>query len=135
MKILTTILLPFAFVLTFGLMPTASLFACGDNGQACTKVIQKETTEKSCCKKEKKSKKSCSKGKCCCDNCKGDCSDNGCQCPVPTTILADLPKRITLIFSINKPIFIQKNLFSYQQISSKSSIQDIWQPPITVLSI
>ena len=135
MKILTTILLPLALMLTFGLTPTASLYACGGNNHACKKEVKKETTEKSCCKKEKKTKKSCHKSKCCGENCKGDCSENGCQCPVPSTILADLPKRFILDFSTNKAVFVQKNLFSYQQISSKSTIQDIWQPPITVLSV
>ena len=65
---------------------------------------------------------------------KGCCGDGDCSCSVSTTVLADLPKLFVLNIPNPLPVFILKNDFFYKQVSTISSVNDIWQPPISVLT-
>ena len=98
--------------------------------------------QKTCCKKVQSSSKSNCQSVCCQKHSsdsqkekKGCCGDGDCSCSVSTTVLADLPKLFILNFSSLSPVFISKNDFFYKQAFTISSITDIWQPPISVLSI
>ncbi len=130
MKFLASILLPCALILALGTFPTTSIHACGNKSASCKKEVTENTTKthaectKDCCKNpfsDSKSKK------------KGCCGDN-CPCPVSIILFADLPKPLAFSLSI-QPVEIQKNIFFYQQTYPKSTVQDIWQPPITRLSV
>lgn len=98
--------------------------------------------QKACCKKAQPSSKSNCQNTCCNKNSsdkhkqkKGCCGDGDCFCSVSTTVLADLPKLFILDISSSLPVSIFKNDFSYKQVFSNSSVTDIWQPPISVLSL
>ena len=98
--------------------------------------------QKACCKKEQSSSNNNCQSTCCKKQSsdaqkqkKGCCGDGDCSCSVSITVLADLPKLFVLNFSSPLPVFIPKNDFFYKQVFSNSSVNDIWQPPISVLSI
>ena len=125
MRFFTAILLPCAVLLVFGLLPTSSIQACGSKKQAQkSEVKHPQKCEKDCCKKPcsdpKKKKKGC-------------CGDN-CQCAPNLIVLADLPNTMPILLS-KRAIIIEKNTFFYKKSFSTTTIQDIWQPPITVFSL
>lgn len=122
-------------------MTTTSAWACGGKGK-CQKEVtehktktkyQKEVTEqktkskcpKDCCKKPSSDSKNKKKG-CCGDNC---------SCSSIITIVGDLPKPLSIDDAPFYPVFNVENAFFYKQVSPKSPIQDILQPPISVRSI
>jgi hypothetical protein len=124
MKFIISISLNILLLLVFTTAPTTSTWACG--GDKC----KKETTEhkskcqKDCCKKPSSDSKK---------NKKGCCGDN-CNCSVSITVMADMPTQLPLSISTNFcPIFIEKRPFFYKRAIIQSTIQDIWQPPITFL--
>lgn len=123
MKFIFSISLNFILLLVFTTTPATSMWACGKD--KCKKEVAhtKSTCEKECCKKPP----SDSKKKNCCG---GDCS-----CSVSIAFSADLPKQLPLDTWLSRPVFVLKTVFSYKEAFSKSTIQDIWQPPITSLSI
>jgi hypothetical protein len=97
--------------------------------KACCKKMQsnvKNNCQSVCCKKQSTDKQ---KEK------KGCCGDEDCSCSASTTILADLPKPFILNFSSLEPVFICENDFFYKQVFTITSINAIWQPPISVLSL
>jgi hypothetical protein len=97
--------------------------------KACCKKTQtgsESNCQTTCCKKHSSDKQ---KQK------KGCCGDGDCQCSVPITVLADLPKLFILYILNPLPVFISKNDFFYKQVFTNSSVNDIWQPPISVLSV
>ena len=125
MRFFTAILLPCAMIIVLGLLPTSSIQACNGKKQAHNKEVKNaKKCEKDCCKKPcsdpKKKKKGC-------------CGDN-CQCPPNLVILADLPYELPISLS-KRPIIIEKSIFFYKNSFPISTIQDIWQPPITVFSL
>ena len=126
MKFILSISLNVLLLLVFTAATTSCAWACGGKDNC-----KKETTEhktkcqKDCCKKEHSDSKK---------NKKGCCGDD-CSCSPIVTIVADLPK---VLFTDNAnfyPIFCIKNAFFYKQASPESTIQDILQPPISVLAI
>jgi hypothetical protein len=97
--------------------------------KACCKKTQigsESNCQTTCCKKHSSDKQ---KQK------KGCCGDGDCSCSVSITFLADLPKLFILDIPNPLPVYIFKNDFFYKQVFTNSSINDIWQPPISVLSI
>ena len=127
MKQLFSISLNVLLLLVFTTTPSSYTWACGKS--KCkkeetqqTQSHQKPTCQKGCCKKSGSDTK---KKNCCGDNC---------QCSVSITVSADMPKQLPLILSV-KSVPIHFNTFFYKQIIFQSTIQDIWQPPITVLSV
>lgn len=116
---------------------------------ACDKSSSKKEVQhtvlkcqKACCQKAQSSSHGNCQSACCQKHSsdtqkqkKGCCGDGDCSCSVSITVLADLPKFFILDISSSLPVFILKNAFYYKQVFSKSSIQDIWQPPISVLSL
>lgn len=112
-------------ILAFGLLPTSSLYACSGKKQTCKKEAKHpQKCQKDCCKKSsdpKKKKKGC-------------CGDDDCSCAPNLVVIADLPYQLPILFS-KEPILIQENSFFFIYSIPKSSIQDIWQPPITILSV
>jgi hypothetical protein len=125
MKFIVSISLNVMLLLIFTIVTTTSVWACGKN------CHEKETSniEYNC-------QKDCSQN--CCSNAKNKkkkcCGDN-CTCSVSLMYNADLPKQLTLETFPIRLVFIVKRVFYYKQAFSKSTIQDIWQPPLTVLSI
>jgi hypothetical protein len=117
--------------------------------RACDKSKSKKEVQhnvakcqKACCKKVQSSSKSNCQSICCKKNTsdtqkqkKGCCGDGDCSCSVSTTVLADLPKLFILDISSPLPVFNLKNTFIYKQVFSVSSVNDIWQPPISALSV
>ena len=132
MKQLFSISLNILLLLVFTATPTSYIRACGKSkckkeGTEQTVAHQKSTCQKSTCQK------GCCK-KPCSDTTKKKCCGDNCQCSVLITASADILKQSPLILSL-KSSPIQSNTFSYKQVILQSSIQDIWQPPISVSSI
>ena len=125
MRFFTAILLPCAMIFVLGLLPTSSIQACNGKKQAHkTQVKCSSKCQKNCCKKlcsdPKKKKKGC-------------CGDD-CSCAPNLVVLADLPNVLPIYLS-KRRIIIEKSTFFYKNSFPISTIQDIWQPPITVFSI
>jgi hypothetical protein len=127
MKQIFSISLNILLLLVFTATPTSYISACGKS--KCKKEVvqhtashQKSTCQKGCCKKTDSHPK---KNKCCGDNC---------RCSVSITASADMPKQLPIILSI-KSVPIYSHTFFYKQVILQSTIQDIWQPPISVSSI
>jgi hypothetical protein len=143
MKLLLSISFKIVLLL-FTATSFSSAWACGKNSPKNESAQTVSKCTKSCCKKAQKSlKDNCNNTKSCCKKQgsntqkqkKGCCGDGDCQCSVSVTYLADLPKRISLpVFHIT-PVLNQKSLFYYKQVLALSSINDIWQPPISNLLI
>ncbi len=144
MKKLLSISLKIVLLFVFTTATYFSAWAC-DKSKA-KKEVQHTVSkcQKACCKKEQSSSKSNCQTACCQKQSsdtqkqkKGCCGDGdcNCNCSISTTVLADLPKLLILDFSSPTPVFIFKNDFFYKQVFSTSSVNDIWQPPISVLSI
>ena len=128
-------------VLLFVFTATTYTYAWACDKSNSKKEVQHTVAkcQKACCKKVQSSSKSNCQSACCTKNSsdkqkKGCCGDGDCQCAVSTTVLADLPKLFVLNLSNPLPVFILKNDFFYKQVSTISSVNDIWQPPITVLT-
>jgi hypothetical protein len=142
MKKLLSISLKTVLLLVFTVATYTSVWACDKSKSK--KQVQHTVSkcQKSCCKKVESSSKSNCQSACCTKNSsdkhkqkKGCCGDGDCQCAVSITVLADLPKLFILNILTPLPVFILKNVFFYKQVSTISSVNDIWQPPITVLSL
>jgi hypothetical protein len=127
MKFIVSISLHLLLLFVFTTAPNSRAWACGGKDNC-----KKETTEhkakckKDCCKKpyseSKKNKKGC-------------CGDN-CGCAVSLTVTADVPTQLSFNNApIDCPLVQAKRAFFYKQSVIQSTIQDIWQPPITVLSV
>ena len=65
---------------------------------------------------------------------KGCCGHGDCTCSVSTTVVAVLPNLLFIDFQ-KPPALIFKKDYFYKQVVLQSSIADIWQPPLTALSI
>ncbi len=127
MKLIFSISFNILLLLVFTSAPITSTWACGGKDK-CAKETKEHTAkcQKECCKKLKSSSKK-SKKNCCGDNC---------ECAIPVITTADIPVQLSLEMSSNfVPVFVEKRRFLYKRVVVQSSIQDIWQPPITVLSV
>ena len=125
MKFIFSISLNVMLLLVFTVSTTTSAWACGKNSHKKETQYSKPKCQKdcsqNCCSNSKNKKKKC-------------CGDN-CTCSVSVMLNADLPKQLTIETYPIRPVFIVKSAFFYKQAFSKSTIQVIWQPPITALSI
>ena len=129
MKCKISISLNIVLLLVFTLATATPAWACGkSNHKKIAKYYQSKclsNCQKECCNKpcgdSKNKKKKC---------CGGDCT-----CSNSTIAIADLPKQLNIDNLLIKTVSISKTVFSYREINSKSTIQDIWQPPITLLSV
>lgn len=125
MRFFTAILLPCAMILAFGLLPTTSIYACSGKKEGCKKEVKHaDKCQKDCCKKSsdpKKKKKGC-------------CGGDDCSCSPNLVVIADLIYEFPIVFS-KKPILFHENSFFFISSIPKSTIQDIWQPPISVPSV
>lgn len=123
MKLILSILLKCILLFVFTTLTTTSMWACGKHHTKKEMAHHPTKCQKDCCKKDSKNKK------------KGCCGDDDCICSVSTTVLGDLPQQLYFDIVPQRPVFVLKRAFFYQQAFPKSSIQDIWQPPISVLSV
>lgn len=118
----------------FTTAPNITMWACEKSKSKNAEQHTKSSCQKACCKKDTSNKTCCQKhstdSK---DDKKGCCGENECQCSISVTVLADLPKQLSIISSI-QPVIIKKKIFSFKQVTLSSTIQDIWQPPIIALS-
>lgn len=115
-------------LLVFTAAPTSYVWACcGGKDKSAKEVTEhKAKCQKDCCKKQQSPSKN-SKKKCCGDNC---------ECAVSIIVIADLSAQPPLsILSNFVPVFVEKRTFSYKRAVVQSTIQDIWQPPMTILSV
>jgi hypothetical protein len=140
MKKMMSISLKIVLLLVFTAATYTSAWACDKSKSK--KEIQHTISkcQKACCKKSQSSSKSNCQSACCKKHSsdkqkKGCCGDGDCTCSVSITVLADLPKLFILDIQSPLPVFIPKNDFFYKQVFSNSSVNDIWQPPISVLSL
>lgn len=142
MQSLLSISLKIVLLFVFTTATHLSAWAC-DKSES-KKEVQHTVSkcQKACCKKTQSSSKSNCQNACCKKHTsdtqkqkKGCCGDGDCSCSVSTTVLADLPKSFILDFLSTSPVFILRNDFFYKQVFSNSSVNDIWQPPISVLSL
>ena len=129
MKCVISISFNVMLLLVFTIASPTPAWACGKSSHKkeaqyhqskCPSNCQKECCKKPCADSKNKKKKCCG----------GDCA-----CSTSTIVIADLPKQFSIDNFLKKPVFISKTVFSYREINSKSTIQDIWQPPITLLSV
>jgi hypothetical protein len=143
MKKMLSISLKIALLFVFMTATYFSAWACGDKSKS-KKEVQHAVSkcQKACCKKTYSNSKSNCENTCCKKHTsdtqkqkKGCCGDGDCDCAVSITVLADLPKLFILDISSPLPVFISKNDFFYTQAFVTSSVNDIWQPPIIILSI
>ena len=116
-------------LLVFTIASTTPSWACGKTSHKkeaqlhqskCPSSCQKECCKKPCSHSKNKKKKCCG----------GDCT-----CSTSTIVIADLPKQLSIDNLLKKSVFISKTVFFYSEVNSKSTIQDIWQPPITLLFV
>ncbi len=126
MKFILSISLNIILLFVFTTMTTNSAWACGKNNHKKETQYSASKCQKECCKKP------CSDSK---NKKKGCCGDNNCNCPVSLTVMGDLPKLLSFDTIQSRPVFMAKRTFFFKQVLLKSSIQDIWQPPITVLFV
>jgi hypothetical protein len=127
MKFIFSISLQFLLLLVFTTAPSSRAWACGGQDKCAKETTEhKAKCQKDCCKKPNSESKK---------NKKGCCGDN-CTCSVSITVMADLPTQLPLSnVPVFCPIFVEKRAFFFKKSVIQSTIQDIWQPPITVLSI
>lgn len=137
-----TISLNIVLLLFFTVTINTTMWACDKS--KTQKEAQHSTAkcQKSCCKKHQAGTVANCRSACCDTKTnrtshqkKGCCGDGDCSCSISTTVSADLPKLVFPNISIKSPVFIVKNTFFYKQVFTKSSINAIWQPPISDLSI
>ena len=140
MKKIMSISLKIVLLLVFTAATCTYAWACDKNKSK--KEVQHTVSkcQKACCKKSQSGSKSNCQSACCKKHSsdkqkKGCCGDGDCTCSVSITVLADLPKLFILDIPSPLPVFILKNDFFYKQVFSNSSVNDIWQPPISVLSL
>jgi hypothetical protein len=142
MKKLLSISPKIVLLLVFTAATHTSAWACDKSNSK--KEVQHTVSkcQKACCKKVKSSSKTNCQNTCCTKHSsdkhkekKGCCGDGDCSCSVSITVLADLPKLFVLNIPTPLPVFLLKNVFFYKQVSTISSVNDIWQPPISVLSV
>lgn len=142
MKYLFNILLNFLLLFVFTAASYTSAWACDKSKSKKEIKLQTAKCQKSCCKKHQAVTHSNCQSSCCKKNTshaqeqkKGCCGDDDCSCSISITILGDLPK--SLVFNIPNitSVFNVKNTFFYKQSFHSSSFNDIWQPPISNLSI
>lgn len=126
MKLILSISLHLLLLLVFTTTPTTYVWACGGKDKCVKETTEhKAKCQKACCKKPHSDSKK---------NKKGCCGDN-CDCAFSIIVIADLTTQSPLsIFTNLYSIFIEKRAFTYKSMVVQSSIQDIWQPPITCLS-
>lgn len=142
MKKSLSISLKIVLLLAFTTATVNSVWAC-DKSKAKKEVQHiASKCQKACCKKAQTGSESNCRTTCCNKKStdsqkqkKGCCGDGDCNCSVSITFIADLPKLLLLDFSSPLPVFTSKNDFFYKQVFSSSSVSDIWQPPISVLSV
>ena len=141
MKFILLLSLNVILLFVFTTMTPSSVWACGGKGK-CQKEVTEQKTKSKYQKEvtEHKAKSKCQKD-CCKKPCsysknkkKGCCGDD-CSCSPIITVFGDLPKLLSFEKISFYPVFSIKNPFFYKQAFSKSSIQDILQPPISVLAI
>ncbi|MBL7818922.1 MAG: hypothetical protein JNL70_28235 [Saprospiraceae bacterium] len=125
MKFIVSISLNCILLFVFTTVTTPPIWACGKDKCKKESVQHLSNCQKDCCKK------SCSDSK---KKKKGCCGGDDCSCSPNLVVIADLPDALPIILT-KRPITIQENSFFFISSFPKSSIQDIWQPPITVLSI
>lgn len=142
MKALIHISLNVLLLLVFTAISPSVAWACGKSASKKEVSAHSKQCQKACCKKAKSSSKSHCQNACCKKHSsdtqkqkKGCCGDGDCSCSFSTTHLADLPKLFVLDMPSSLPVFIFKNDFFYKRVFTNSSINDIWQPPISDLSI
>ncbi len=124
MKFIVSISLNLILLFVSTTITITSSWACGKDNhkketQYRTSKCQKDCYQ-NCCSSSKNKKKKC-------------CGDN-CMCSASVMLVADLPKQLTIDNFPTRPVFIVKRAFFFKQAFSKSTIQDIWQPPIIALS-
>ena len=123
MKYIISISFNILMLFVFTAAPTNYGWACGKVKCSKETVQHKSKCQKDCCKTPHSNSKTKKKG----------CCEDNCSCSASITISADLPK----YFNINltqRPVPVERSTFFYKQAFQNFSIQDIWQPPITVLS-
>jgi hypothetical protein len=125
MKFIVSISLHLVLLFVFTTVTTSSAWACGNHKPKKETAKAPSKCAKDCCKIP------CSDSK----NKKKNCCGDNCTCPVSLTVMADLPKQLLIQAVLIRPVFMVKSVFFYQKTFSKSTVQDIWQPPITVLSV
>ncbi len=124
MKFIISISLNLILLFVFTTVATNTAWACGKNNHKPEAQYSKTKCPKNCCTN------SCSHSK----NKKKNCCGDGCSCSVQIIVMADLPKPITINkVRLRLPLFV-KSIFFYEQAFQTSTIQDIWQPPIIVIS-
>ena len=129
MKFKVSIFLNVMFLMVFTIAATTPTWACGKSGHKKKAQVHQSKCSSDC--KKECCKKPCPNSK----NKEKNCCGGDCTCSTSTIVVADLPKQFSIDNFLKKPVFISKTVFSYREINSKSTIQDIWQPPITLLSI
>jgi hypothetical protein len=137
-----TISLNIVLLLFLTVTSNTPMWACGKSKTQKEAQHSMAKCQKSCCKKHQAGTVANCKSACCDKKTtqsshqkKGCCGDGGCSCSVSTTVSADLPKLALPQISIQSPVLNRKTNFLYKQVHIKSSINSIWQPPISVLSI
>lgn len=142
MKSILSISLKIVLLFVFTATTYTSAWACDKSKSEKEVEHTVAKCQKACCQKAQSSSKSNCQSECCKKHSsdtqkqkKGCCGDGDCCCSVSITVLADLPKLFILDMSSPLPVFIFKNDFSYKQVFTVSSVNDIWQPPISVLSL
>ncbi len=134
--------LNFALLMFFTLISQADLSACDKTKPHNVKQHIASKCSKTCCKKNLSSSSINCKSACCDKHTahskktkNGCCGEGNCSCSFSTTVSADLPQLYFPYISILLPVLNRKTKFSYKQVFTKSSIQTIWQPPISAHSI
>lgn len=141
MKYLTHILLKVLLLFVFTATSHTIAWACGKSQPKKQTQQYAARCQKSCCKKQQTRTYANCQSTCCQKKTantgkpqKGCCGDSDCSCSVTVTVLADLPQSLSLdIYNIT-PTVVIKNTFFYQQSFPLSSLNDIWQPPISALA-
>lgn len=134
MKITTSVILSFVWLLFFTAMPTATAWACGNKKQSkkvttetakhisCCKTACGKNCQKVCCKKKNKAHNATSH-----NEKDGDCGDD-CNCPVSIGHFAVL-EHILFDLPALKPVFSKKQPLIFQNSYPKSPFIKFWQPP------
>ena len=119
MKNLFYILIIFLIVI-----PTSKAMACGNSSKkpdiqqtSCNHKNEKKSEKKSCCNSEKKG-----------DNhdCKGDCNNTNCHCPISTNVPLPVNNFIHFFTTL---IVAEDTNWDYVQNRPISVYLSIWQPP------
>ena len=125
MKLFFSISPPVLLLLVFTAAPNTTIKACGKDKCSKETTQHQSKCQANCCKKPTSDSKKQKKG----------CCGDDCTCTVSIMVTADLPQQLPLNNFPIRPAFNVKSVFFYKQVSIKSTIQDIWQPPISLLSI